>query len=396
LLWGGVVCLGWSLLPTTTPAAVKTTSIVNDVVKDLSKTCLPELEGAECNPLTSNPEIASLLKQQNSEPKQAEANYSWIEFYQIPIAILVALMAIGWIFISFIGSAIDNYRVGWRAPVIRQVIDFIDPDRILTYIGRAESQDLRQALLHSGMISNDSEDLIYIAVEDSIAIKWQNTRISWSDVRATIPTGSILSILDRFFQVLHHKSGLYRFFKLNLFSLTIKSVRAIVYLIKYLINRRFAIDDFTREIVGNEAGRQTIFTGMFCQILLPETYDPGQMLVIPQPTKHHRTEANIPNHLEKIVKVADAEFERIFSIYSTDRITPSKILSPTIERYAIDYYRDRRQPIYISTNDRILYLGIATPSPFLEPKLGRNPIDFAPLRDYYHAVKFMLDIAAAL
>ncbi len=391
IMFGGILVLGWHLLPTTTPVANKPTTQLTEP----AGTCPPGIAQSECDLLTSNPQIAGYLAAQQTN-HQEEASYSLIEFYQIPLAIFVMMLALGWVFITFMGGVIDNYRVGWRSQIVRKVIDFIDTDRVITYIGQAEAQDLRQSLLHSGMANGNNQDLIYINLDDSIAVKWENIRIGWSDLQATIPTDSLLSAIDSFFKVIHERSGLQGLFKLNFASLIIKAIRAVTYLVKSLITRQFDADDFTREVIGNDAGRKTIFKGMFCQILLPEADELGQILVIPKQIKHQPIGWKISRHLEKIAGITDPEFDRIFTVYSSNKTTATQILSPAIRRAAIDYYRQSRCPIYLSVNDRMAYIWIATSSQFLEPKLARNMLDFSPILNYYNAVKFMLDIAAAL
>ncbi len=385
VMFGSILVLGWCLLPPITPIASKSTSPAKT-----AGICPPGIAQSECDLLTSNPQITGYLAQQKIDLKE-ESGYSLIEFYQIPLSIFVTILALGWIFITFIGGVIDNYRVGWRSPIVRKVIDFIDTDRLIAYIGQAEAQDVRQSLLHSGMANSERQELIYINLDDSISIKWQNMRIVCSDLQATIPTDSLLSVIDSFFKIIHEQSGLQRLFKLNFASLIIKAIRSIVYLFKSLIIKQFDADDFTREVIGNDAGRKIIFQGMFCQILRPEANELGQMLVVPKQAK-----LKIPNYLGKAFQIADPEFDRLFTIYSRDRTTPLQILSPAVRRSAINYYRTSRCPIYLSANDRMTYIGITTSSQFLEPKLGRNMLTFAPVRDYYNAIKFMLDIAANL
>ncbi len=352
--------------------------------------CTQEMAKSECDLLTSTAQTAKLYSQaRDLRPT-----------IPIPIgiheAIFAAIIIFGWMFIAFIGSVLDNYRLGWRSPIVRQLIDFIDRDKMMTYVGQAETQDVRQALLHSGMADRDRQELIFIDLHDSIAIKREHIRISWSDVHATIPTDSFLSVVDSFFANLYERSGLKRLLKVNFASLIIKCLRAIGYAIRALIARRFDLDDFSREIIGNDAGRKIIFKGIFCQVLLPETDELGQMLVLPSSSKRQASNLKIPKNLKQKVKIADDEFDRLFTIYSSDKTTPAQILSPVVRRFAIDYYRASKYPVYLSINERMLYIGIVTPCQLLEPQLGKKTIGFAPVRDYYQAVKFMLDLATAL
>jgi hypothetical protein len=71
---------------------------------DLTDTNLDQ----KCDLLTSNPQIAGYLAGQKTEPKE-QASYSLIQFYQIPLAIFAAILALGGVFITFIGGVVDNF-----------------------------------------------------------------------------------------------------------------------------------------------------------------------------------------------------------------------------------------------------------------------------------------------
>jgi hypothetical protein len=386
LLLGVTLVGSWHLLLPSTPAPVKTEPISSPNI------CPEGIAQSDCDLLTSNPQVADYIDQHKSDDRDEHSSLL-VEFYQIPIAIFFIVIALGWIFITFIGGAIDNYRVGWRSPMVRKLIEMMDVDRVMTYIGESSPHDLTQSLLHSGMANRVGEELISIEVGDAIAIKRQHTNITWAYIRATTPTRSILSVADTFFRVAYDRSGLQRLIKFNFALLLIKLIRVLLFMLEAIFSRQLDFDILDRQIIGNDAGRKTIFNGMFARILLPETSELGQMLVIPKQPKLQPVGLKIPKHLNNIVKMGDAEFDRIFTVYSQDKITPNQILSPSLRRSAIDYHRTSKYPIYLSINDRTLYLGIVTPSQFLEPQLNKNALDFTAIEDYYHSIQFILNVA---
>ena len=391
LILGGILVGGWKLEEAT--SSIKTEELT-PIKVSTTGLCTEDMPTSQCELLTSTSQAANLYSEYSQASRGIPISTPFsFGFREITIVIAAIL---GWLFLAFITSVTDNYRVGWRSQIVRQVIDFIDLDKNFTYIGQAEPQAVRESLLHSGMATKDRQELIYINLDDSIAVKWGNIRISWSDLQATIPTDSFLSVMDSFFQAIHEKFSLNKILQINFFSIFIKVIRAIIYLFKALVTRQLDFDDFNREVIGNDAGRKTIFKGIFCQILLPEVNELGQLIVVPKLAKDRPNGLKIPPHLEQNVKTIDPEFDRIFTTYSNDRTTHLQVLSAAVRRYSIDYYRTSRCPIYLSANDQMVYIGISTKSPFLEPKLGQNMLSFAPIRDYYNAVKSILDIAAAL
>ena len=245
------------------------------------------------------------------------------------------------------------------------------------------------------MASTNGENLIYIDSDDSLTIKYQNALINISEVNATVSNNSILSIIDKFFQIIYQKLSLRVIFKFNFASLFIKIIRTIVYLIKSILNRRLDYDDFNREVLSQDAGRKIIFKGIFCQIMLPEAGELGQAIIIPAQAKLQPVGFKVPKQMAKAVEV-DRAFGKVFKSYASDPITAQTILSPVVRQYSIDYSRTSKSPIYLSVNGRMVYIGIVTPVQLLEPKIGKSMLEFSPVQDYYQAIKFITDIAATL
>jgi hypothetical protein len=382
----GVVLIGsWNLFPKAAPPKVQTETISPPTI------CPAGIAQSDCDRLTSNPQAADYIAEHKSD-NHDETGSILIDFIQIPIAIFFAIISLGWIFMTFVGGAIDNYRVGWRARMVRKLIDVMDIDRVMTYVGESSSTDISQSLLHSGMAILDRDELISVEIGDAIVIKRPDINITWAYLRATTPTRSILSVADTFCRVVFDRSGLRRLIKFNFALLLIKAIRVIIFLLTAIFSRQLDFDVFDRQLIGNDTGKKTIFNGIFCQILLTETSELGQMLVIPKQPKSQPIGFKVPPQLNNIVKMGDAEFDRIFTIYSQNCTTPIQILSPAIRRHIKDYHRTSKYPIYLSINDRTLYLSIVTPTQFLEPQLTKNMLDFTPIKDYYHAIQFLLNV----
>lgn len=377
---GAIVVSGWCLL--LAPSAnVSTTPRPAP-----SDRCPPSIDPATCSQLKSNPQISEYLIGQTTTA-QPDAGYSWWDVYPIPIALFVAILGTGWIYVALVGGAIANYRNGWRAPRLRQLVDIIDKDRLTTYIGQPDRGDLRMALQHSGLTSDES---IEIAADDAIAINREHLHIGWSDLCVTIPTYSGLSVVESFFTAIYRSLGLSR--QLNFAALAIKLLRAIGYLLRALIHRKLDLDDFSREIISNEGGSKQIFQGLFVQILVPEAITTGQMLILSKTTNRQPHSLKIPRHCRRL-KVGNTAFDRQFDTYSADRTIDTQVLSATMQQQILTYARQCPDPIAIAIHDRMLYIAILNASPWLEPKLGQNMLDFAPVYNYYLAVNFILTIA---
>jgi Protein of unknown function (DUF3137) len=384
ILLGGILIGSWYLFKPV-PPKVQTEIVSPPTI------CPTGIAQSDCDLLKSNPQVADYIAQHKSDSNDRSGSIV-IDFIQIPIAIFFAIISLGWIFMTFVGGAIDNYRVGWRARMVRKLIDVMDIDRVMTYVGESSATDMTQSLLHSGMVNLAHDELILVEISDAIVIKLQDMNITWAYVRATTPTRSILSVLDTFCRVVYDRSGLQRIVKFNFALLLIKAIRVVIFLLTAVFSRQLDFDVFDRQLIGNDAGKKTIFNGIFCQILLPETSELGQMLVIPKQPNLQPIGFKVPPHLNNIVKMGDSKFDRIFTIYSQNSTTPTQILSPTMRRHAIDYHRTSKYPIYLSINDRTLYLSIVTPTQFLEPQLTKNMLDFTPIEDYDRAIRFILNI----
>jgi hypothetical protein len=126
ILLGSLLIGSWNLLPKPAPPKVQT-----EIISPLT-VCPEGIAPADCDLFKSNPQVADYITQHKSDSND-ETSSLVIDFYQIPIAIFFAIISLGWIFMTFVGGAIDNYRVGWRARMVRKLIDVMDVDRVMTY-----------------------------------------------------------------------------------------------------------------------------------------------------------------------------------------------------------------------------------------------------------------------
>lgn len=85
------------------------------------------------------------------------------------------------------------------------------------------------------------------------------------------------------------------------------------------------------------------------------------------------------------------EFEKIFNIYTTDKITAMQLMTADVMQTLIDFRNKNKIAPEISIIADRLYIRFATENVF-EPKLRQNSFDYSTLLKYYNIINFTLDI----
>ena len=85
---------------------------------------------------------------------------------------------------------------------------------------------------------------------------------------------------------------------------------------------------------------------------------------------------------EKVIKLEDPEFDRLFRVYGDSQVESRYILSINLMSRLAEFDRKAGRKVSISFIDGFFYLAILYRYRF-EPKLFTNTISFTPLKEYF-------------
>lgn len=96
---------------------------------------------------------------------------------------------------------------------------------------------------------------------------------------------------------------------------------------------------------------------------------------------------------EKLVKLEDPKFSKLFTCYSDDDIKARYILSPALMKRILDFKKKYpRNKVYISFVDSRLNIAISFSRNLLEPAYFNTLANFNMIKAYYEDIKFVVDI----
>ena len=130
----------------------------------------------------------------------------------------------------------------------------------------------------------------------------------------------------------------------------------------------------------------TIFHGLFSEIEL-ENYMPAEI-------KIRKNTISLFDSKDK-VEMDSSEFEKIFNVYGTNKITTMQLLTADVMEMFINFKEKNKIVPELTIKNNKLYIRYATGSIF-EATFLKNALDFDTLLKYYNVINFTLDLTEKL
>ena len=130
----------------------------------------------------------------------------------------------------------------------------------------------------------------------------------------------------------------------------------------------------------------TIFHGLFSEIEL-ENYMPAEI-------KIRKNTISLFDSKDK-VEMDSSEFEKIFNVYGTNKITTMQLLTADVMEMFINFKEKNKIVPELTIKNNKLYIRFATGSIF-EATFLKNALDFDTLLKYYNVINFTLDLTEKL
>ncbi len=150
-----------------------------------------------------------------------------------------------------------------------------------------------------------------------------------------------------------------------------------------------------REMPRTGTRLNTVFKGVFSHAVFPE-YAFGRIIVWPRSQRKYLTRA-IREFTFQDGQNADEEveheaFKNYFITYATEETKVHGLLSPPMQAALAEAYQLTGKPLYVSFNNRDIYLGIWEDKDMLEPKIFRSNLSFELVREFFEDVQLLLRI----
>lgn len=95
------------------------------------------------------------------------------------------------------------------------------------------------------------------------------------------------------------------------------------------------------------------------------------------------------------IAMDSGEFEKIFDIYSDDKILAMRILTPDIMEIIMDFYKKYHIPFEICYRNNMIYIRFFIKNMF-EPEILRESMDIKPLYMYYSILEFIMEFSKGI
>jgi len=86
---------------------------------------------------------------------------------------------------------------------------------------------------------------------------------------------------------------------------------------------------------------------------------------------------------EKLIKLEDPDFEKLFVVYGDDQITARYILTPGMMERLSEFRRKLNSTIYLSFRDSKVYVAVSVNKNLFEPNVFSSNDNFEVLREYF-------------
>jgi tetratricopeptide (TPR) repeat protein len=328
---------------------------------------------------------------------QIEAIALLLPVFGFAFAVLLGM----WVWVTFFCYSVESYERGFKVKVIQKLVAFIDENKVLKYSQNCESGGTLTAFLESKIFKTQPNKIIQ---SDTISGRIGVTDICFSEICAEAEAGNS-----------YQSSGLYSYAAgadsqdkspidavvLYSYSLLFRAFRGCFYILNRLLRgQRINLEHFKSDIIHDQVVRQHVFKGLFFVGDFNKHFQ-GQTIVVPDHTERYL--GTLAQDLQalnqqrgQLVKLEDPAFEKLFAVYGTDQIEARYILSPSLMQRLVDFTQKAQRETFISfINDKI-YIAIKYDEDLFEPKLFKNMVDFAPVREYFETLQLMMGIIEEL
>ncbi len=315
-------------------------------------------------------------------------------FFKFPSVIYFSLIVLfSIIYLLFYHSAFKAFTYNFEDNIIHKIYQFIDTNGYFNIsIASSEKEnnqtliDIRNSQFFNGLIEPN-----YIEQNHLINGSINNIEIKLASININSLNNHPWTKIFNINRKQDVKS-----------SVTVISVFAAITLIAfrlfkgipYVFNRmmhgkNLDFQRFQIEVLKNETYNIRVFKGLF---FTAKSKRLSQALTVIRP-KLSENEINLLYYGKKqFIKLEDAEFNSLFTVYSEDQLQARKILSVEFIEKLVRLRKKVNKNIYLSFVDDMIYIAIEYPEGIFEPNLFKSMLKFAPVRRYFEAVQFMLGI----
>ena len=248
------------------------------------------------------------------------------------------------VWLMFCRSCIQVYGLGFKRNIIENIINFIDEQGRLGYASHLFLEDKRQTIMaftKSQIFRNELEEPDSLEQEDCVYGTIGNTDIFFAEILVKKITGRQED-------------------ELGLESFLHKSI---------------------------------IFRGLFFEAKFAKNFI-SRTFIVPNDVKNKIPSLN--NWRGEIVKLEDPEFNRMFRVYGDSQIESRYILSTNLISRLVDFNKKAGRKVYLSFIDGFVYIAVPCRYNLFEPKLFKNMMSFAPLKEYFQDLQLMIGIVEDL
>lgn len=323
-----------------------------------------------------------------------------VKYPAIALLLLVAVM-IGWVF--FYSWFTSSYGNGFKARVIRRIIECIDEGGVLKYGENVELPATQACFVHSTLFGSawpshfSQDDCVYGSVGE--------TNIFFSEICAESESIDLVgtaggALLRGAFSGSGRDRDGAGAAGLVLYLLLILG-RGIPYIIRRTVRgRRLKFGDFWTDIVDDDRKKKTLFKGLFFRANFNKSFK-GRTVVLPDFAERHlggmgKLIQSWNKSRGELISLEDPEFERFFAVYGDDQVEARYILSTSLMARLVDLRKKAGRDLYVAFVSDTIYIAVKYEEDLFEPKLYTSMLDFAPIREYYELLELMLAIVEDL
>lgn len=152
---------------------------------------------------------------------------------------------------------------------------------------------------------------------------------------------------------------------------------------KYKINMAEVYTEDKRKDSDGDTHYVTLFHGLFAEIEIDK--------IVFGKLKLRKNELKLFGGNKERVELDSGEFERLYDVYSTDKIMAMQLLTSDIMQMFIDFKEKYKITPELTLKENKLYIRFHTGNMF-EAILTKKALDYTTLLKYYDTIKFTLDI----
>lgn len=152
---------------------------------------------------------------------------------------------------------------------------------------------------------------------------------------------------------------------------------------KYKINMAEVHTEDKRKDSDGDTHYVTLFHGLFAEIEIDK--------IVFGKLKLRKNELKLFGGNKERVELDSGEFERLYDVYSTDKIMAMQLLTSDIMQMFIDFKEKHKITPELTLKENKLYIRFGTGNMF-EAILMKKALDYTTLLEYYDTIKFTLDI----